>query len=214
LPTTAINADKHSNAPGNAAAGIFTIRSLCAPPAFAPVDTAPFFNRMRLWLNKQPVGIRKEGAMAAFRILLPYNYSPNDQKAIRFVIDAFAGLPASTVTLFHAYTPLPTIDASASPENVKLRSGMSYLAGELKEKEEALKVMGDVLVESGFARDAVACEFKRRVNSAAEEIVDRVAGCNVLVLSRGAGKVTHFFTRSIYARVVAALRGVTICVAT
>jgi hypothetical protein len=36
----------------------------------------------------------------------------------------------------------------------------------------------------------------------------------VLVLSRGAGKVTHFFTRSIYARVVTALRGVTICVAT
>lgn len=152
--------------------------------------------------------------MATFRILLPYNYSPNDQKAIRFAIDAFAGRKETRVTIFHAYTPLPTIDVKASPENVKMRSGMTYLATELKEKEEALKVVGDMLVKSGFARDGVACVFKKRSKSAAEEIVDKVAGCNVLVLSRGAGKVTHFFTRSIYARVVTALRGVTICVAT
>ena len=152
--------------------------------------------------------------MATFRILLPYNYSPNDQKAIRFAIDAFAGRKDTRVTIFHAYTPLPIIDVKASPENVKVRSGMTYLATELKEKEDALKVVGDMLVESGIARDAVTYVFEKRVKSAAEEIVDKVAGCNVLVLSRGAGKVTHFFTRSIYARVVTALRGVTICVAT
>jgi hypothetical protein len=152
--------------------------------------------------------------MATFTILLPYNYSPNDQKAIRFAIDAFAGRGETRIMLFHAYTPLPTIDVSASPENAKMRSGMTYLAAELKEKEEALKVVGDMLVERGFDRDAVTCVFKRRVKSAAEEIVEMVAGCNVLLLSRGAGKVTHFFTRSIYARVVTALRGVTICVAT
>jgi len=152
--------------------------------------------------------------MATFRILLPYNYSPNDQKAIRFAIDAFAGRKETRVTIFHAYTPPPTIDVKASPENVKMRSGMTYLATELKEKEEALKGVGDMLVKSGFAHDGVACVFKKRSKSAAEEIVDKVAGCNVLVLSRGAGKVTHFFTRSIYARVVTALRGVTICVAT
>ncbi|BBO71787.1 hypothetical protein DSCA_57170 [Desulfosarcina alkanivorans] len=152
--------------------------------------------------------------MATFRILLPYNYSPNDQKAIRFAIDAFAGHGDTSVTLFHAYTPLPEIDVTASPENVKMRSGMTYLVTELKEKEAALKAVGDLLVENGFDPDAVTCVFKKRVKSAAEEIVERVAGANVLVLSRGAGKVTHFFTRSIYARVVTALRGVTICVAT
>lgn len=152
--------------------------------------------------------------MARFRILLPYNYSPNDQKAIRFVINVFAHQADASVTVFHAYTPLPSIDVKASPENVKLRSGMTYLATELKEKEEALKLVGDLLVENGFKRDAVDCVFEKRVKSAAEEIVDRISGRNVLVLSRGGGKVTHFFTRSIYARVVSALRGVTICVAT
>jgi len=152
--------------------------------------------------------------MAKFRILLPYNYSPNDQKAIRFVIDAFADREESAITLFHAYTPLPEIDVAASPENVKMRSGMTYLAGELKEKEDALKAVGEMLVARGFNRESVACMFLKRLKSPAEEIVERAAGCNVLVLSRGAGKVTHFFTRSIYARVVAALKGVTVCVAT
>lgn len=152
--------------------------------------------------------------MATFRILLPYNYSSNDQKAIRFAIDAFAGREETSITLFHAYTPLPDIDVSANPENVKMRSGMTYLVSELKEKEEALKVVGDMLVESGFHRDAVTCVFKKRVKNAAEEIVDKAAGCNVLLLSRGAGKVTHFFTRSIFTRVVTALHGVTVCVAT
>jgi hypothetical protein len=152
--------------------------------------------------------------MATFRILLPYNYSPNDQKAIRFVTDAFAGRKEVSVTLFHAYTPLPTIDVTANPEIKKTRNGMTYLAAELKEKEDALQAVKNRLVESGFDGDAVSCVFKKRIKSAAEEIVERVSGCNVLVLSRGGGKVTHFFTRSIYARVVTALRGVTICVAT
>jgi len=152
--------------------------------------------------------------MATFRILLPYNYSPNDQKAIRFVTDAFAHQPDASVTLFHAYTPLPDIDVKASPENLKLRSGMTYLAAELKEKEEALNRVKGQLVESGFASESIECVFQKRVKSAAEEIADRASGANVLVLSRGAGKVTHFFTRSIFARVVAALRGITICVAT
>ena len=151
--------------------------------------------------------------MATFRILLPYNYSPNDEKALRFAIDAFGGREVR-LTLFHAYTPLPTIDVTANPENVKMRSGMTYLTAELREKEEALQTVKETLVAGGFDPDAVTCVFKKRVKSAAEEIVDAVAGSNVLVLSRGAGRVTHFFTRSIYARVVTALRGVTICVAT
>lgn len=152
--------------------------------------------------------------MATFHILLPYNYSPNDRKAIRFTIDAFGNWKESRVKLFHAYAPLPVVDFTASPENVKMRSGMTHLAAELAEREEALQRVAGQLVQNGFDPDAVSCVFKKRVKSTAEEIVDQVGGCNVLVLSRGGGRVTHFFTRSIYARVVSALRGVTICVAT
>ena len=152
--------------------------------------------------------------MATFRILLPYNYSPNDQKAIRFAIDAFACHKDAHLTLFHVYTPLPDIDVTANPENKKIRSGITFLASELKEKEAALESVRELLVGSGFDSANVVCEFKKRTKSAAEEIVDAAAGCNVLVLNRGGGKVTHFFTRSIYARVISALRGVTICVAT
>ena len=152
--------------------------------------------------------------MATFRILLPYNYSPNDQKAIRFAIDVFAGQKDAQLTLFHVYTPLPAIDVKANPENLKMRSGMNFLTSELNEREAALQTVREMLVESGFEGASVTCVFRKRTKSAAEEIVDAAGGCNVLILSRGAGKVTQFFTRSIYARVVSALRGVTICVAT
>lgn len=152
--------------------------------------------------------------MAMFRILLPYNYSPNDQKAIRFTIDAFAGHVGTSVTLFHAYTPLPNIDVTANPENVKIRGGLHYLTAELQEKEVALKGVGDALVENGLDRDAVTCVFKKRLKGVAEEIVEQAAGHNVLVLSRGAGKITQFFTRSTFSRVVTALSKITICVAT
>lgn len=152
--------------------------------------------------------------MATFRILLPYNYSPNDQKALRFAIDAFSGERKNRFTLFHAYTPIPDVDVTASPENVKMRSGMAYLAAELKEKENALKAVADRLRGNGIDGEAVTCLFKKRVKSAAEEIVDAASGHNAIVLSRGAGRVTHLFTRSIYARVVEGLKGVTICVAT
>lgn len=152
--------------------------------------------------------------MAPLRVLLPYNYSPNDQKAIHFVIDAISPARVSRLTLFHAHTPLPAIDVTASPENIKMRDGMRHLSSELAEKENALKAVAEMLVQSGFDPQGVGCVFKRRDKSVAEEIIDQAAGFNLLLLSRGAGKVTHYFTRSIYSRVVAALNGVTICVCT
>ena len=106
--------------------------------------------------------------MATFRILLPYNYSPNDKKGLRFAIDAFGGRSDVSLTLFHAYTPLPTIDVTANPENVKMRSGMTYLAAELKEKEDALQAVRETLVAGGFDQNSVNCVFKKRVKSAAE----------------------------------------------
>jgi len=88
--------------------------------------------------------------MASFRILIPYNYSPNDQKAIRFAIDAFSGENQNRFTLFHAYTPIPEVDVRANPENLKLRSGMTYLSSELKEKENALKEVAQQGVTVGI----------------------------------------------------------------
>jgi len=42
--------------------------------------------------------------MAGKRLLLPQNFTPNDRKALDFVVDTFGQLEDVEVTLFHAYT--------------------------------------------------------------------------------------------------------------
>jgi hypothetical protein len=49
---------------------------------------------------------RKEGEMAAYKILLPYNFTKNDEKAVAFVIDSFGQQADAQITLFHAYIDL------------------------------------------------------------------------------------------------------------
>ena len=50
--------------------------------------------------------------MDAQRILLPYNFSQTDQKALAFVIGTFGSQENTEVTLFHAFTPISEIEAS------------------------------------------------------------------------------------------------------
>ena len=42
--------------------------------------------------------------MAGQKLLLPYNFSSYDQKALNFVVNAFANQEDIKITLFHAYT--------------------------------------------------------------------------------------------------------------
>ncbi len=153
--------------------------------------------------------------MATFKILMPYNFSAHDKKAIQFIINAFGGRDDTRVTLFHTYTPLPDIDVGASPENLKMRSGMNYLTGERAEKEKGLKEAGEILIESGFPEASLNYIFKKKSRTNAEEIAEAAGGgkFDALVLSRKGGKVSSFFTRSIHAKAIAALKNVTICVA-
>lgn len=153
--------------------------------------------------------------MATFKILMPYNFSAHDNKAIRFIINAFGGRDDTRVTLFHTYTPMPDIDVGASPENLKMRSGMNYVSGELSEKEKGLQAAIEIFIENGFPESALDYIFRKKNRTSAEEIAEAAGGgrYDALVLSRKGGKVTSFFTRSIHTKAIAALKNVTICVA-
>jgi len=48
--------------------------------------------------------------MASEKILLPYNFTGYDQRALDFVIRTFSHLKDVEVTLFHTDTPVPEID--------------------------------------------------------------------------------------------------------
>lgn len=153
--------------------------------------------------------------MGTFKILMPYNYSTHDKKAIQFIINAFGGRDDVSIALFHSYTSPPDIDVTASPEIKKMSSGMTYLASELSEKEKGLKEAGRLFLESGFPEDALDYIFRKKKRSTADEIVDTATSgrYDAVVLSRRGGRVTQFFSRSIHTRAIFALKNITVCIA-
>lgn len=154
--------------------------------------------------------------MAEQKILIPYNFTAHDQKALNFVINAFANRKEVRVTLFTTYVPLPKIDIEANPEMQKTRSSMIFLNQELKDKEAGLQSVKAYLLEHGFSDDQVDYIFKERQMSIADEIVETASKgqYGVLVLGRQPGKTIRLFARSVPNRLLSALRDVTICIAT
>ena len=152
--------------------------------------------------------------MAGQKLLLPYNFTPQDQKALEFVVDTFGDSDALEVTVFNTYAPLPDIETSGQSITGKLKENIGYLLQKIKDQEEALKSVVEQLREKGLGKDQVRYVFKARKKDVAGEIIDQVMKENyqLLVLSRKAGKITRFFTASVYNKVVAGLKNVTVCI--
>jgi hypothetical protein len=152
--------------------------------------------------------------MATQKILVPYNFTSPEEKALDFIVTTYGNREDVQVTLFNVYTPLPSVDMDASPELSKMRPAMASLSGELREKEAGLKSARDYLLENGFKDEQVDYVFQERTKSVPDEIIDAVAKGHyrVLVLSRQL-KVRKLFGRSVHTRVLSALKDVTICIA-
>ena len=153
--------------------------------------------------------------MAEQKILVPYNFTTAEEKALKFVIDTFGHRKDVKITLFNTYIPLPVLDMSASPEMRKMRNGMAIVAKDIEEKEAGLKAAKEYLLENGFSDDQVDYIFRERRKSIADEIIVCIfrGRYRVLVLSRQPGKVTRLFARSVHSKVLSVLKDVTICIA-
>jgi len=154
--------------------------------------------------------------MALQKILVPYNFTAYDQKALDFLINTYLSREDVQITLFHAYTPLPPVDFEANPEMKKLGSGMAFLSDEVRRKEGGIQFTKDFLLESGFSPAQVGYVFKAKEKGVAEEIIDMInkGHYRVLILSRQAAKVNRMFTRSVHAKILSTLKGVTVCIPT
>ncbi len=154
--------------------------------------------------------------MASQKVLLPYNFTNYDQKALDFVIRTFVHVKDIEVTLFNAYTPVPEIETSDSPIMDKLRGNLTYLSQRIREQEEGLRVAKQNLLENGFSENQVHYVFKPRNKDIAGEIIDQALNGHhdILVINRKPGKVTRFFTGSVLNKVASALKDVTICLVT
>ena len=73
--------------------------------------------------------------MEVKKILVPYNFTGNDQKALDFVIQRYGQDANVEITLFHAYTAVPKIDVSDKTTMTLMNSNLSYLRQKITELE-------------------------------------------------------------------------------
>jgi nucleotide-binding universal stress UspA family protein len=152
--------------------------------------------------------------MAIQKILLPYNFTAMDQKAVNFVIDTFALLQDIEVTIFNAYTAVPEIETPATSVTTKLKSGLSYLAQKIAEQENELNRVKQKLIQGGFSESRLRSIFRPRKKDIAGEIMDLASKdqYDVIVLNRRHMKVSRFFSGSVSHKVVMSLKAVTVCI--
>lgn len=154
--------------------------------------------------------------MAGKRVLVPFNFSDYDERALHYVIRNYAGQRWANVTLFHAYTPLPELDGYTNPSVRRVKSTMASMWREVREKEQDLKrVLGD-LRDSGFSEDQLDCIFKAREKSIGDEIVRacREGKYDTVVLCRKPGKASRILSRTVHDKLLTSLRDTEIVIIT
>ena len=152
--------------------------------------------------------------MAAQKILLPYNFTTLDEKALNFVTRTFGHLEEVEITLFHAYTPLPEIEADSTSVMGKLKGDLGYLSQKIMQQETELKAVEEKLLQTGVAQNRIRTIFKPRKKDIAAEIIELVTNdkFNVVIINHKSGKASRFFTGSVFSKVVSALKDTTVCI--
>ena len=152
--------------------------------------------------------------MAIQKILVAYNFTSLDQKALDFVTNAFGHLDGIEITIFHAYTPVPDIETEASLVTGKLKGSLSYLSQLIMQRENDLKEVVARLCQNGFPETRIHTVFKPRKKDIASEIISlsRDTKFDVIVLNRKPSRVTRFFSGSVYHKIVMTLRDTTVCI--
>jgi nucleotide-binding universal stress UspA family protein len=148
--------------------------------------------------------------MAARKILVPYNFTRNDEKAVAFVINRFDRQPDTQITLFHAYIPVPEIEISDKTVMSRLSGNLAYLRQKNYELEEALGQVQRRLVEAGFAEHNVGRIFKAQEKEIAQEIIEQAAkeGITTIVLNHNPSKIRRYFTPSVTKKVARTLKDI------
>ena len=148
------------------------------------------------------------------KILLPYNFTSYDKKALDFVCRTFSDKKDAEVTLFNAYIPAPTIEMRGSPIMEQMNETLSYLSQRVNEQQDELQTIKSRLLGKGFSDDQIDIVFEPKKKDVAGDIIylAQAGEFNIVVLNRKPGKIARFFTGSISSKVVAALKNTTVCI--
>jgi hypothetical protein len=146
--------------------------------------------------------------MAAKKILVPYNFTANDEKAIDLVIQNFSQHPDTRITLFHVYLPVPNIEINDKTVMSRISGNLSYLRQKINDMEAEIVKARDRLIGAGFSKEKVNYIFKPQDKDAAQEIIEQAYNGEFtdIVLNRSPASIRKFFTPSVSKRVEKALQ--------
>jgi hypothetical protein len=146
--------------------------------------------------------------MAAKKILVPYNFTASDDKAIDLVIQNFSQHPDTRITLFHVYLPVPNIEINDKTVMSRISGNLSYLRQKINDMEVEIVKARDRLIDAGFPKEKVNYIFKPQDKDAAQEIIEQAYNGEFtdIVLNRSPASIRKFFTPSISKRVEKALQ--------
>lgn len=152
--------------------------------------------------------------MAIEKILLPYNFTHIDQKAVNFIIESFVHLKDIAITVFNVYTAAPEIETPSTSVTGKLKGSLSYLTQKISDQENELDEVKQKFIQGGFAADKIKTVFRPRKKDIASEIMQLAMKdqYDVIVLNRKHAKVTRFFSGSVSHKVTMSLKGTTVCI--
>ena len=136
------------------------------------------------------------------KILIPYNFTGNDEKSIDWVCREYLEKNGADITLFHAFAPAPVVDTLNNPIMEKVNRGSISLRLAQEEQKKTLDWIRQTLVDRGFRSGAVRCVFEPIKQDVAADIIKWVEKekYDVVVLNRNPGNIINYFTRSISKR--------------
>jgi len=149
------------------------------------------------------------------KILFPYNFTDMDKKALDFVVQTYVKHDNVSVTLFHAYTPIPEIILSKKSVMERMSSNLHYLRQQVIAQESRIMEVKEHLLDSGFQNSQVNYLYLPKKMDLARQIIILVRdeGYNTIVLTRS-GTVIGFFKASVFNKIVTTLKNVNITIIT
>ncbi len=146
--------------------------------------------------------------MDGHKILVPYNFTSNDEKAIDLVIQTFGQHQDAEVTLFHSYIPVPDIDVSDKTVMSRMAGNLSYLRQKITELEAEIIKARNRLIGAGFPDESVNYVFKPQDKDTAQEIIEQAhkGKYTTIVLNRSPVSIRKYFTFSVSKKVIKALK--------
>ena len=145
----------------------------------------------------------------ALKILIPYNFTPNDEKSIDFVGQRYSRRKEVDITLFHAFIPVPKIDNRNDPIMDKVTRNTAYLRLQQDEQRNALEAARKKLVDYGFSAQRIKCLYMPVRKDVADDIIWlwKTEKFDAVILNRNPGNIINYFSRSISKRVTRHIEG-------